>query len=528
MAVAGKEADVDASVCPSEKAHIRPSRDLSFYIVLFIAVIPLWSIPPLSWTFVVYFLRTGHIWSFTWWGKAWFAAALAEAGLASLPEDGFDEETLDGERPGSPQEEIELLDAEDPRAVDFRTVLRTWVPFSHIRKQEMFEWLYWAIFNARLPPLESLPTSHRAVLRDTLDMIQKRSGTIIPDGSNPAAKPLLLTLDPVVLSWRPLAWYLFVAAGDYLTRLHFWYKYHVQLYSKDGFDYLLRVPHGYDIATGPQPVVFMHGLGLGLLHYVPILSYLLRNLPDTPILIPLQPHISQQLFHPTFLTPKGRKETAELMRAILLELGWVDEVAEEDLPKNAAAAGKSNKPKGVTMLSHSNGSYTHAWILKAYPEMITRSCFVDPVTFCSWEGGEEISYNDSSCARTLTIVKPTDVCYNFIYRRCHNGLQLVMRYFVGMELGVANLLQRHFDWSSNSLWYEDIPNARDPSKAKFFLGGNDAILQADRVKRYLTSHGVRKGLWYDPNGRHGSALNRGGEGLKELTRWLKESQHVGS
>lgn len=54
-----------------------------------------------------------------------------------------------------------------------------------------------------------------------------------------------------------------------------------------------------------------------------------------------------------------------------------------------------------------------------------------------------------------------------------------MRYFVGTELGVANALQRHFDWSSNSLWYEEIPNARDPSRAMFFLGGKDSIINAE-------------------------------------------------
>lgn len=53
-----------------------------------------------------------------------------------------------------------------------------------------------------------------------------------------------------------------------------------------------------------------------------------------------------------------------------------------------------------------------------------------------------------------------------------------MKYFVGMELGVANFLQRHFDWSSNCLWYEEIPNARDPKKTKFFLGGRDDIVDA--------------------------------------------------
>jgi hypothetical protein len=109
--------------------------------------------------------------------------------------------------------------------------------------------------------------------------------------------------------------------------------------------------------------------------------------------------------------------------------------------------------------------------------MLARSCFVDPVTFCQWEG---------------------DVCYKFIYRPAmtvrdehHSpliptladswtqGSELVMRYFVGSEIGVANLLQRHFDWVSNTLWFEEIPNARDPSKTRFFLGGKDDILNAE-------------------------------------------------
>ena len=53
-----------------------------------------------------------------------------------------------------------------------------------------------------------------------------------------------------------------------------------------------------------------------------------------------------------------------------------------------------------------------------------------------------------------------------------------MKFFVGTELGVANFLQRHFDWNANALWYEQIPNARDPHRTRFFLGGKDAIVDA--------------------------------------------------
>jgi len=155
---------------------------------------------------------------------------------------------------------------------------------------------------------------------------------------------------------------------------------------------------------------------------------------------------------------------------------------------------------GITLLSHSNGSYAHAWMLKSYPEFITRSCFVDPVALCSWEG---------------------DVCYNFVYKPCTNGFELITRYYVGTELGVVNVIQRHFDWLNNSLWFEEIPNACDPQRSMFLLGGADDILDAESVKRYLRSHGVRKGLWFDPHGKHGQALLIPGQGMRIVMDWLK-------
>ncbi|KAG9087325.1 hypothetical protein FRC07_012848, partial [Ceratobasidium sp. 392] len=78
-----------------------------------------------------------------------------------------------------------------------------------------------------------------------------------------------------------------------------------------------------------------------------------------------------------------------------------------------------------------------------------------------------------------------------------------MRYFVGTELGVANHIQRQFDWSANSLWFEEIPAARDVHRSAFFIGGKDSIIDGERVRRYLRSHGVRKGIRFDPEGRHG-------------------------
>jgi hypothetical protein len=71
--------DLSEIVTPPRQRH------LSFYLVLLVAVLPLWSIVPLSWFFVVYSLRTGIIWSFGWRGRAWFTAALCEVGARLSP-----------------------------------------------------------------------------------------------------------------------------------------------------------------------------------------------------------------------------------------------------------------------------------------------------------------------------------------------------------------------------------------------------------------------------------------------------------
>ena len=62
-----------------------------------------------------------------------------------------------------------------------------------------------------------------------------------------------------------------------------------------------------------------------------------------------------------------------------------------------------------------------------------------------------------------------------------------MKYFVGTELGVANFLNRNFDWIANALWYEEIPHARDPTKAMFFLGGKTRQQYISQLRRLSIS-----------------------------------------
>jgi hypothetical protein len=53
-----------------------------------------------------------------------------------------------------------------------------------------------------------------------------------------------------------------------------------------------------------------------------------------------------------------------------------------------------------------------------------------------------------------------------------------MNYFFSTELGTSNQLQRQFDWMSNTLFFDEIPHARDPMRNKFILAHNDVVFCA--------------------------------------------------
>lgn len=76
-----------------------------------------------------------------------------------------------------------------------------------------------------------------------------------------------------------------------------------------------------------------------MFQYQRMLSHVLAELADVPLLVPLQPQISQDIFHPRFLKPMLRKEKITELVGLLDKLGW--------------AGPSSQTDRGVTVLSHS-------------------------------------------------------------------------------------------------------------------------------------------------------------------------------
>lgn len=54
-------------------------------------------------------------------------------------------------------------------------------------------------------------------------------------------------------------------------------------------------------------------------------------------------------------------------------------------------------------------------------------------------------------------------------------------------MGTANQLQRQFDWTANTLFFDEIPHARDPARNKYILANNDVVFCAPVSPRQLSS-----------------------------------------
>lgn len=70
---------------------------------------------------------------------------------------------------------------------------------------------------------------------------------------------------------------------------------------------------------------------------------------------------------------------------------------------------------------------------------------------------------------------------------------------------VSRTLSRHFHWHESALWKEDLLSSEDgapPSRTvAVVLGGQDCILPAPEIKRYLTGKDDALDHWVSENGK---------------------------
>lgn len=356
--------------------------------------------------------------------------------------------------------------------------LRWWfmgADVDEIRRDNLREFLLWAFFERGDEALDSADQENWDVVEQELDdyiaMMEQRLGRRLGDGRG-AAKGLRLTVDNVEATYRSLLWYLIIFVVDQLT--HFamvWhgFQYYAmpvrstlsvfpprpqQLLSRrrspePGLSYW-HYPHR---SNDTLPVVFFHGIGIGLWTYTRFLADVHAAKKDDPegrigiIAVELLP-VSFRLTSP----PHDKALFLQQMTNILDHHGW----------------------DKFTVASHSYGSVltTHMLHCPTLGRRIPSVVLIDPVT--------------------LMLHLP-DVAYNFTRRKPKRANEWQLWYFASTDPCVALCLSRYFFWRENIIWKEELTAMDDAAegggrvrrRAAVSLAGRDIIVDAAAVAQYL-------------------------------------------
>jgi len=172
--------------------------------------------------------------------------------------------------------------------------------------------------------------------------------------------------------------------------------------------------------TRPETLIFFHGVGAGLVMYLPLL---------------LRLHNQDQ---------------------ILFEMPWISMNPFASIPHTSEYAQWVNEAlcshgiQTCTALGHSFGSLPIAWLIRRHAGLIGRCVLVDPVCI---------------------FLNLPDVCVNFLYKRPKSITGKIIQLFGAREFGIARVLMRHFFWTESVLFPEMLP-----AGSSVILSGSDRII----------------------------------------------------
>jgi pimeloyl-ACP methyl ester carboxylesterase len=125
----------------------------------------------------------------------------------------------------------------------------------------------------------------------------------------------------------------------------------------------------------------------------------------------------------------------------------------------------------VVVVSHSYGTVVTAQMLHSrLSPRIAAILFVDPIPF---------------------LLHLPDVAYNFVYRQARSANEWQLWYFTSRDPDISRTLSRHFFWSENVLWKEELVGR----PVAIWLSGRDQVVNSGQVRKYLTDEDIAAESW---------------------------------
>jgi len=193
-------------------------------------------------------------------------------------------------------------------------------------------------------------------------------------------------------------------------------------------------------STTTTPIVFLHGVGTGLLPYLHFIHQLMKILPSSPMIALEVPHVSLRL---------------------CWQAAAVDHVADA-----AITALKARGYSKACFIGHSYGTFVVSRICQRYAQYIHSTTLWDPVT--------------------MLICHP-QLLYNFVYKSPGKkelftamGAADAVRVLCSRDLVIAHTFCRRFHWAELMLWPEELPE-----RSLVILSGKDDLVPSEMVAAQL-------------------------------------------
>ena len=196
--------------------------------------------------------------------------------------------------------------------------------------------------------------------------------------------------------------------------------------------------HRPHTSTEGVPILFLHGIGIGLWTYGGFLAQLKHCLGNREV----------GILAIEYMPISFRVSHAALDQDVLC--GEILRIVQHHMWEK------------FVLVCHSYGSVVSTHLLKnaIIEPMIQSIVLIDPVS---------------------VLLHLPDVAYNFTCRSPVHANEHQLYYFASMDMGVAHTLHRRFFWQENILWKHEIEHRQ----ATVVLCGRDIIVNTQAVGRYL-------------------------------------------
>ncbi|KAJ3319185.1 hypothetical protein HDV06_006625 [Boothiomyces sp. JEL0866] len=330
-----------------------------------------------------------------------------------------------------------------------------------ITRQDIFEWASGMFFNKKAGDLDL--EQFKKIKRFT-DMVSSRMPKPLPERSGQPLNKILLTLDTPNIIHRPIVYYCLIRIVDFVCRC---LLSMLSFHKKQGeLPFYLRSGSSKEL-----PIVFFHGLGIGLTSYLPFVAALAIHYPDRNIILFEMPSITMKLDENHVLPQEYALHVANCLK----ELGF---------EKNIIAG-------------HSLGTTCVRWMDLFHPELVHSRLFIDPVCFSLWTH---------------------HIAHNALYREPKNFHETFIKFIAMTEPGHATFLHRYFVWFQNTYFTSQLPK-----NSVIYLSEKDNIVDSPSVAEYLLeNYDPSRQLVYIKAFRHGQIL-----ASPEVSRVVKEIEALG-